>query len=177
MHFLSSDNVLKHKEFLNNLKLKYSVLEKSFPFIKGKNIKDISRMRIGESDKNEIISLLGNIALHELYFNSFSKDFYPSEVVRQAYGSEANFLYEMECEILKNEPRGFMLVYFDKRRRPAFRHCVSFAESLLSFEPILAIDLCEHAYFMDYGFDRKRYVKCALSHLNLNKINDFCKTY
>ena len=37
--------------------------------------------------------------------------------------------------------------------------------------PCLCIDLYEHAYFGDYGFDRKRYISAALSVLDLSKLS------
>ena len=177
MRFLSVDNVLKHKDFLKDLKLKYSVLEKSFPIIKGLSLNDICRVRLGNAEREEITSLRSNIILHELYFDSFCEEFYPSETVRNQFGSEANFLYEIECEISKNASSEFLLVFFDRKKRLQFKADCDFSEILLSCTPVLALDLYEHSYFLDYGFDRKRYIKSALSYLNLNKINDFFKTY
>ncbi len=177
MRFLSSDNVLKHKEFLKDLKLKYSVLEKSYPSIKGLSLEEINRARLQNEERREILALRSKIILHEIYFDSFCEEFHPSEAVKKSFGSEANFLYEIEREILKNEEYGFLLVFFDRKNRLNFKVANDFTDVLLNGTPILALDLFEHAYFSDYGFDRKRYVKAALSQFNLNKINDFYKTY
>ena len=37
--------------------------------------------------------------------------------------------------------------------------------------PILAVDVCEHTYFMDYGFDKQRYLIQSLPYLNLAKLS------
>ena len=42
----------------------------------------------------------------------------------------------------------------------------------LKYDVRLAVDLCEHAYFYDYGFDKKSYLKAALSSLDLSKIEN-----
>ena len=177
MRFLSEESVLQHKDYLKNLKLKYSVLEKSCPKIKGLDLCGINRARIERSLREECLELLSKIILHELYFESFSEEFHPSQFVKESFGSEANFLYEIETEIAKNESSGFLLVFFDRRKCLNFKVLNGFSEILINSSPVLALDFYEHAYFSDYGFDRKRYIKAALSHFNLNKINDFCKTY
>ena len=37
--------------------------------------------------------------------------------------------------------------------------------------PALAIDVSEHAYFLDYGFDKQRYIMAALPFLDLSKLS------
>lgn len=177
MRFLSEESVLRHKEYLRGLKLKYSVLEKSYPEIRGLELGEIYRARIDGGTREECLSLFTKIMMHDLYFNSFCDELHNSMPVRESFGSEANFLYEIELEISQHEAAGFLLIFFDRKKRLKFKILEGFSEILLSSAPVLALDLYEHAYFSDYGFDRKRYVKSALSHLNLNKINDFCKTY
>ena len=41
--FLSEENIKRHLEHLRTQKLKYSILEKSVPELKGKSIKEILR--------------------------------------------------------------------------------------------------------------------------------------
>ena len=41
------------------------------------------------------------------------------------------------------------------------------------FEPILAVDICEHVYFLDYGFDKERFLCRFLPYLSLSKIDQF----
>ena len=36
--------------------------------------------------------------------------------------------------------------------------------------PTLAIDVCEHVYFMDYGFDKERYLVSSLPYLDISKL-------
>jgi len=61
--FLSETALNLHKEHLKKLKLQYSVFEKSKPEIIGKDISEISRLRI--KDKAEIIKLSCDIRCHD----------------------------------------------------------------------------------------------------------------
>jgi Fe-Mn family superoxide dismutase len=38
--------------------------------------------------------------------------------------------------------------------------------------PLLCIDLTEHAYFTDYGFDKKAYVEAVVNQINWEKVSD-----
>ena len=159
MNFLSRESIIKHKGFLNELKLKYSVVEKSYPAIKGLGLKEIFALPISREVKREAIELKTDIMLHETYFNSFSDNLYKSEAVKKLFSSEAAFLYELEKEADISFSCGFLLVYSDKFGKLGFKFSNEPWELLMKNTLILAIDLWEHAYFDDYGFDRKRYVK------------------
>ena len=176
MYFLSENNVLSHKEFLKELKLKLSVLEKSYSRLSGVKISELDSLRLSAEVRREALTLKSEILLHELYFDSFSEKFYSCEAARLAFGSEASFLYEME-EAAKAQSVGFLLIYIDSKGRLSFSIGEDLSRILARATPLLALDLWEHAYFTDYGFDRKKYLKAALLHLNLNKINEFYKIY
>ncbi|MBQ7333157.1 MAG: hypothetical protein IJW38_02275 [Clostridia bacterium] len=140
-------------------------------------MKEIAAKKIPYEIKNEAIKKRCEIELHELYFNSFTDKFYPSAAVKNIFGSEANFLYQMEAELMENYSCGFLLVYVNGRNKLSFQLGNELSDIFLKYTPLLAVDLWEHAYFDDFGFDRKRYVKIALSRLDFSKINDFYKIY
>ena len=162
---LSEDALSLHKDYLKNLKLKYSVFEKSLPEISGKNIKEISRMRIKE--REELLSLIRNIKAHELYFSSFGREFQRSNAVRDKYRSEASFLYEL-YEAAMRARGNFIFVSFNNGR---LDYEVDSEYSFIRSEPLLAIDLCEHAYFMDFAFGKDEYLVSIISRLNLNSLD------
>ncbi len=177
MNFLSENSVLKHKDYLRQLKLRYSVLEKSFPNLTACPLKEFAAKKLPYEIKSEAIKKRCEIELHELYFESFADKFYPSAVVKDMFGSEANFLYQIEAELMENYSSGFLLVFVNSRNKLSFQFGNELSDVFLKHTPLLAVDLWEHAYFDDYGFDRKRYLKSALSCLNFGKINDFYKIY
>lgn len=161
---ISEEALKMHGEYLRELRLKYSVLEKSYPELSGKSLFDISKARV--RGREEAILLKSEIMLHELYFSSFGEGCRPSGVVRRCYGSEANFLYEMflcakECK------DGFAVIYL---RNGKLLFTAGECDLLLKIaNPILAVDLCEHAYFLDYGFDKNSYLRKLLPYLNISK--------
>ena len=169
MDFISQTNYELHREHLRQLKLRMSIFEKSYPQIKGKSPRQILKLPIDRNERESAASLLADILAHDLFFNSFFSPNTSSALVRAAYGSEANFLYAISCKAEKCH--GFLFVVQDRRDTLGI---VAFNDPLAVFlsnaTPILAIDLCEHAYFYDYFFDRESYVKAALSHLDLSKI-------
>lgn len=162
---LSEESINLHKEHLKNLKLKYSILEKSIPEISGKSFREISKMRIKYRD--EVLSLLRNIKAHEIYFDSFGREFKSSNAVRNKFRTESAFLYEL-YEASKKEAGDFLLVTLNKDE---VEYELMSENSFLKTEPLLAIDLCEHAYFLDFGFEKEEYLKRIISRLNLNRLD------
>jgi superoxide dismutase len=168
--FLSESNVKRHLDYLNTLKLRLSILEKSIPKIKGKELREILSMNIPKSQKEEIIPLSLEILSHKLYFSSFTAEPKPSPTIRKYYFSESGFCYEM-LKAAKNYTQGYLYIFKDKRGKPCFN--ITSAPDLFFFDltPILLIDLYEHAYFTDYGFEKESYIKGALSRLDLFRLD------
>ncbi len=165
--FLSERNICLHREYLENCRLRLSILEKSgFP-IADKSYFELCGMR-GCEAKEEILHLAGEIYRHELYFDSFGIGGEGCDCLKERYGSVAGFLYEVERAAI-GEAGGFILVYFDGKS-PVISHSSRELHRRYG-APRLAVDLAEHAYFIDYGFDKERYVRNAVSHLQLSKIH------
>ena len=167
--FLSAENIAFHKDYLKDLKLRFSVLVKSAPILKDLTLADVWRKLPRSDVKNDAIALLSEIAAHEIYFSSFSGKRAPCPPVRARWGSESAFLYELFLAV-KETRSGFLYVFSGGE--------VSFsvhADGGFFFKgktPVLAVDLFEHAYFKDYGFDRKRYLESAVFSLDLSKISE-----
>ncbi len=167
--FFSEDSIILHNEYLRIKKLKYSILEKSIKGIKGKGVTDILRMRLNKAEKSEILQLLPEIILHDIFFDSFTDCKYcnidsPGNRYKSSYGL-LNDIYREAMSI----SHGFVTVSLCRGEIN-----VSASENyveLLQYEmPILSVDVCEHAYFYDYRFDKERYLLNALPYLNLSKI-------
>ena len=157
-----------HKDYLRRLRLKYSVLEKSSPELRGKSIGQISKMRI--RDREEALNLKCDIALHELYFSSFGEGYQCSERARACFGSEASFLYELFkwCLLRKDD---YVVVHINRGK---IEFSGGSCELLIKIHnPLLCIDLCEHSYFLDYGFERDTYLEKLLPYLNISRADKF----
>lgn len=168
--FLSEEAITLHREYLRHLKLRYSVLEKSIPEICGKDIRTLYKMRLGK-ERDEILSLKRDIQYHELFFNSFGPAYQTSEAIRKKYVTEASFLYEIYLSG-SNKDVSFVIVYI-KNGEVKIDTAYTLLQIPPQFEPILAIDCCEHSYFLDYGFNKDAYLKSLLPYLNLCLIDKF----
>ena len=166
--FLSEGSIRQHTEHLRRLRLRHSVNEECYPEIKGKGLRAVSRMNIPVSERREIVENMRSIKAHELYFSSFSDTREAVKPLRRYYSSEDAFLYEA-LELSRDCHAAFLYVCVE-RGRPTL--CVSRGEDdiFIAREPLLALDLFEHAYFSDYGFEREKYLKAALCRLDLKRL-------
>ena len=164
LSFISEENYRMHLDYLNTLKLKASVIARAMtPESRGR--------RHRRADFDLVDRLRCEVALHGVYFNSFSeREYVRSDAVSKCFGSDKELLNEllkrgMECRV------GFVGV----------KGCSGGAFEIFANEDYridpksiaLAIDVSEHAYFYDYGFDKKKYLGRALSHLSLDKLDEF----
>ena len=166
--FLSERNVALHKEYLENCRMRLSILAKSGYNISGMRYPELCRARLGNA-RDEILTVARDTYLHEIYFDSFGKGGEIAECIKPQYHTTASFLYELERAAM-SEDGGFLIVTRGQRGVD-FSHNTSFAAPM-RYEPCLAIDLAEHAYFLDYGFDKLAYVRAALSRLRLSKLDN-----
>ena len=165
--FLGERAIELHKEYVEECRLRLSILGKSGYDIEGKSYPELCRARLGDA-RGEILTLSREVYLHEMYFDSFCAGGATSAIVKRCYHSEASFLYKLE-RLAMSSIGGFLVV---SRVGDGVEMTVSaYAGERLRGTPILALDICEHAYFLDYGFDKLFYVRAALSRLDLSKID------
>jgi hypothetical protein len=167
--FLSEENIAMHREYLRNKRLRYSILESSIPTLKGAGVRDIMRMRLDPRDKRDALLLLPEIKAHEIFFSSFSEARFPhSDTVSDGWGNEAAFLNEIFRQGM-SLTHGFVCVYLSGSRITV-KGFGDLSDVFRLADPVLAVDVSEHAYFLDYGFDRERYLISALPYLDLIKL-------
>lgn len=172
MHgFLSEESICAHKDYLKRLSLEYSILLASEPSLCEKRACEIPRLRIKRDIRDEAYAKCREIELHELYFSSFSEERGRCERLPEGFRSAAELLYEIYRVASERREADFLVVVGDKRRGRV-RACRD--KDIGPREvAILALDLCEHAYFPDYNYDRDRYLKSAIPRLNLSLVSDF----
>ncbi len=171
--FLSPDNVRLHTDYLNILKDTHSINEKSIPEIKGKTPFEISRSSLKEKDKNDILLNFISIKSHETYFSSFTLTPAACPALRKYYSSEAAFLFEI-ATVAKDICSDFLYIRA-VRGRPEIVPTRAAGGVYVTWTPVLALDLCEHAYFLDYRFRRDEYIHRAIEHLDLSLLNAYVK--
>ncbi|MBQ4071349.1 MAG: hypothetical protein IJD51_02920 [Clostridia bacterium] len=168
MNFLSERNIRQHREYVRELEHRYSIFVKSYPVLEGKDAVGIRLSRIARGEREEALRLYCELAAHRLFFSSFCDRCVRCAAIAERYGSEASFLHELLRYSLERE--GFLLIYVDRRGEVRYSAGREYCDIFLRQSPSLAVDLCEHAYLPDYGFDKYTYLKRALSFLDLSKI-------
>ena len=168
--FLSEDSVARHREYARNLRLKYSILQKSEIVLNSLNIREIPWQKISPDLSREAYALLAELTLHDLFFTSFTENrLAPLTAQCRSYKSSAELLNHLYKLAYTDTDGGFLVVYKSRGKTVVGRIFPPYRE-LLSQTPVLAVDLYEHCYFSDYGFDRSRYLINAMSHLDLSRL-------
>lgn len=168
--FVSEESINKHLEHLRSYRLRLSILEKSLPELKGKEMWQIIRSGLGREVKEEALGLHWYIRAHECFFNSFTEAPKRSELINKYYSSRERFVYDLYLEAMKKE-YGFLFVYID-RGVPKRVFATAYDRALIKFSPILALDLYEHTYFSDYGFSKDRFLRAALMYFDTARLDD-----
>ena len=157
--FLSMENITKHKDHLKKMRSKLSLINKCYS-----DYKDMDSYT-----KKEVEYLRKYILSHELFFNSFKTTSGVCKKIKGYFTSKERLLYDIS-EMVKNYSFGFLFIYADKKKIPRISYSFDLREPFSLYDPILAIDLFEHVYFADYGFNKDDFVKNALKYLDLDAL-------
>ena len=105
--------------------------------------------------------------LHEVYFNSFSDVQVVPREIKKYYPSREGFLYTLR-ERLHGMSGGFLCLY--KTLGAPKIVITNEKDERLVDTPTLAIDISEHAYFLDYAFNKERYITSSLERLEIDAL-------
>jgi superoxide dismutase, Fe-Mn family len=124
---------------------------------------------------------VNGVYLHEWYFEILGGDGKPDDAQELAqaldatYGSVDAFIkYFSECAMAA---RGWTVLAWDTRenRLWIYNSDAHNQGGVWGALPIIVLDVYEHAYFMDYGADRKAYLKAFWKNFNWSAANDLYK--
>ncbi len=120
--------------------------------------------------------VLNGARLHEIYFGTlFDEETKPEgkvyEMILQEFGSYDKWTEEMTASGLG--ARGWAITAYDDYLK---KLCVVTTDShnigpVFDIKPLIVLDMYEHAYFMDYGTDKKSYIKKFFENLNWKEID------
>ena len=170
--FLTEENILIHKEYMRTLRLRHSIMEKSIPQIKGKDILELQRSHFSQTVRDDVIPNLREYIFHQIYFESFGGTATMPLRLKKLYSSAQAFLYDVYL-LASKKNEGFILIFSDDRGEVRMMH--SDDVKRLRSLPKLALDVSEHAYFLDYRFDKEKYLRSALSCLNIALLDNDAK--
>jgi superoxide dismutase len=109
------------------------------------------------------------ILSHKIYFSSFAENLSPCPKIRKFYPSEDSFCYEV-LTLARKYDGGFIYIFSADDREVRVLHSSDTPRVFEREAPTLALDISEHAYFADYGFERDNYLKSAVARLDINKL-------
>jgi Fe-Mn family superoxide dismutase len=123
--------------------------------------------------KLELPFAWGGIINHEIYFSHLGGTT-SSKVptgslltqIKKDFGSLENFKKDLKATGLA--ARGWAWTVWNKKNKMLYNHLGDSQNSYLLWgvKPIIALDVYEHAYFIDYGGQRGSYIDAFLNNLN-----------
>lgn len=123
---------------------------------------------------------VNGVYLHEWYFDVLNGDGNATGPLADAlvaqHGSIENFLkYFAACGMAA---RGWSVLAYDTRDKSlkVFNCDAHNQGGVWGAIPLIVLDVYEHAYFVDYGSDRKAYIEAFLKQLNWTKANELYQT-
>lgn len=116
------------------------------------------------------------IKLHELYFENMTGNNTKihgaiKSLINEIFGSYDNFIEKFKCIALSM--RGWVLFCYDRYHDEYYIYGQDSHDNgvVLYAEPLIVLDVYEHAYMIDYGINRGNYIDAFISNLDYSVIN------
>ncbi len=117
-----------------------------------------------------------SIKLHELYFENLTGNNTRIQgriqsLIDEIFGSYENFIEKFKCIALSM--RGWVLFCYDWYHDEYYIYGQDSHDEgvMLYAEPLIVLDVYEHAYMIDYGINRGNYIDAFISNLDFRIIN------
>jgi superoxide dismutase, Fe-Mn family len=137
---------------------------------------DAVPFQVGSLKREELIAA-NSMILHELYFANLGgdgrADGTAASLLKAEYGSREAWEHDFRQTALSlGGGSGWVVVAYD-RSRDALHNWWAWdhAHQVAGGEPILVLDLYEHAYHMDYGAATKPYIDAFLANVLWDEVN------
>lgn len=174
--YISSDTLHYHHDrhyqnYVNNLN---KALEENTNQSLQEIIQNIDQFPI--SKRGDILYNAGGVSNHEIYFDSMGPTNHQpigkfKEAITKEYGSLEKFIESYEEEAKKLVGSGYTFLVLNKDKQLEIIN-TSNQDSPYSYGlyPIIALDLWEHAYYLDYQNRRNDYIHNFFQTLNYENI-------
>ena len=122
--------------------------------------------------KREELVALNSTLLHELYFASLGGDGRPAEAMADALARDFGSFDRWRAEFvatgkaLRGGSGWALLTYSHRDRRLVNQWAADHTNALAGGTPILALDMYEHSYQLDYGASAERYVDAFMDNID-----------
>jgi Fe-Mn family superoxide dismutase len=132
--------------------------------------------------KVDLSFAIGGVKNHEIYFEHLGggggdPDGLFGELVERDFGSAANWRADLKATGMAG--RGWAWTAYDWDEQRLFNY-VGDAQNtfpIWNATPLVALDVYEHAYFLDYQTDRASYIDAFFANLDWGVVNDWVAKY
>jgi len=130
--------------------------------------------------KREELIAANSMILHELFFASLGEESEPDAAMREALARDFGSFERWRAEFAamgKAQGGGsgwVLLTYSPRDRRLVNQWAADHTTTLAGGRPILALDMYEHAYHMDYGAKAAAYVDAFMQAINWPNVGRVC---
>ena len=132
--------------------------------------------------KVELTFAIGGIKNHEVYFEHLGGDGGDpgglfADLVKRDFGSIADWRNDLKATGMAG--RGWAWTAYDWDESRLFNYIGDAQNTypVWNATPLVALDVYEHAYFMDYGTDRGAYIDAFFGNLDYAVVNDWVQKY
>ncbi|MDO8690737.1 MAG: superoxide dismutase [Dehalococcoidia bacterium] len=125
--------------------------------------------------KKEEVFVTDAIRLHELYFENLGGDGRGCsgqilDLIKEDFGAYEK--WEAELKALGVASRGWVVLAFDWADHKLHNYITDIhSEAVWDASALLILDVYEHAYFIDYGTARKKYLEAFVKNINWAAVN------
>jgi superoxide dismutase, Fe-Mn family len=132
--------------------------------------------------KLELTFAIGGIKNHEIYFEHLGgAGGEPAgvfaQLVKRDFGSVADWKADLRATGMAG--RGWAWAAYDWDEGRLFNYLCDAQNSfpVWNATPLVALDVYEHAYFVDFGTDRSAYIDAFFNNLDYDVVNDWAQKY
>ncbi|HEU5212171.1 MAG TPA: Fe-Mn family superoxide dismutase [Gaiellaceae bacterium] len=132
--------------------------------------------------KVELSFAIGGIKNHEIYFEHLGgdggdPDGAVAQLIKRDFGSTADWAADLKATGMGG--RGWAWTAYDWDEGRLFNYIGDTQNTypIWNATPLVALDVYEHAYFLDYGTDRASYIDAFFANLDWSVVNDWVSRY
>jgi superoxide dismutase, Fe-Mn family len=132
--------------------------------------------------KLDLTFAVGGIKNHELYFEHLGgPGGEPSglfgELIRRDFGSVSAWMTDLKATGLAGRGWAWTAYDWDESRLFNYLGDAQNTYPVWNATPLVALDVYEHAYFIDFGTDRAAYIDAFFHNLDYDVVNDWAQRY
>jgi superoxide dismutase, Fe-Mn family len=132
--------------------------------------------------KVDLTFALGGVKNHEIYFEHLgggggSPDGAVAALIERDFGSTENWRADLKASGMAG--RGWAWTAYDWDEQRLFNYLGDTQNTfpIWNATPLIALDVYEHAYFLDYQTDRASYIDAFFANLDWGVVNDWVARY